>query len=310
MTLKNSRNDQLLTDVSTRRGLGNLVFNMILTPKSVVQYTGKIGSYGNDHLRLVNTVTGGEQGYMRIATQTKSSQTYAIESHGLKDILTDEDYQNELQPFDAQSDTVEALTDLMNLTKEHGLASVMNDVSVITQNVTLSGTDQWSDYDNSNPLADILTALEAVRVGCGRRPNKTVCDYAVALKLRFHPKILAELGFTANKVGGATDEDLARVLGISKFIVADSTYNDSKQGQADNMVPVWGKGFIAFYSEDKAAKKQVTLGYHLELKKNGKKVVVKPQDEPLDSDKVMISDKYEQLISNTGAAYLIAAAIA
>lgn len=309
MTRLTAQTNKLLTDVSERRPLGSLVFNRILTPKKVIQYSGKIGSHGNDHLRLVNTIAGGENGYMRIDTQTKKSSSYQIETHALKDIITDEDYKNVEAPFDAQVDSTDALTDMMNLTKEYGLAQAMTDTAVLTQNATLSGTSQWSDYANSNPIADIVAGIKVTRIGCGTPASKAVCDYDVAQTLRFHPKVLADLGFNANKIGGATNEDLARVFGLREFIVADATFNNSKKGEADNMVPVWGKHFVLFHSEAKAAKKQTTLGYHLELGA-GRKVVAKEQDEPIDSTKVMVEDKYEQLISNVGAGYLIKDAIA
>jgi hypothetical protein len=310
MTQRTAQVDKLLTDVSERRPLTGLIADKILTPKKVVQYSGKIGNYGNSHLRLVNRIAGGENGYLRMDPVVRNSNTYQIETYGLKDVLTDEDYKNVENPYDAKVDSTDSLTDLMNLGGEYSLATNLTNTSVITNNVTLSGTDQWSDYDNSNPLADITTGLETLRIACGVKANKFAMDYSVWQKLKFHPKILTELGFNQNKIGGASIDQFAALFDIQEILVAECTYNNSKEGQADNMVPVWGKHFVILRSEAKAAKKQVTLGYKVMLTTGSKQIAVKPQDEPLNSDKIIAEDKYDQLITNVNCAYLIEDAIA
>lgn len=303
-------NDELLVDVSQKRSLGNLVYNKILTPKKVKMYSGKIGVYGADHLRLVNLISGGEQGYMRMDAQVRSSNTYQIETKGLKDVITDEDYKNVQEPFDAQVDSTDALTDLVNLGNEYALAAAMTDTAVITQNVTLAGTDQWSDYANSNPVGDVATGQVAVKNGCGMQATKAVMSWEVYNQLRYHPAILDKLGFKDSRPGGLTGEEIAKAFDLKECIIADSSYNTAKKGATASFAPVWGKHFVLFHSEASAAKRQTTLGYNVTLFDGDKQVATKEHPEVLNADVVICEDKRDQIITDVTCAYLIKNAVA
>jgi len=97
-------------------------------------------------------------------------------------------------------DATENLTDRMLIIREKALADIMADTAVITQNVTLTGTDKWSDYDNSDPFDDIKTGLEAVRAACGKKPNTFTMGYTTMMTLMNHPDVIARIITTADKV--------------------------------------------------------------------------------------------------------------
>ena len=310
MTQYAANNDELLVDVSQKRALGNLVFNRILTPKKVKMYSGKIGIYGADHLRLVNLISGGEQGYMRMDAQARTSSTYQIETKGLKDVITDEDYKNVQEPFDAQVDSTDALTDLLNISNEYSLASALSDTAIITQNVTLSGTSQWSDYDNSDPIGDVTTGITAGKNGCGMALSRAVCSWETYVVLRYHPALLDKLGFKENRPGGLTGEELAKAFDLKEVIIADSSYNTSKKGAVAVFAPIWGKHFVLFESALVASKRQTTLGYNVTLLDGDKQIETRPHDSILKADVVIGEDKRDQIITDTGCAYLIKDAVA
>lgn len=304
--------DLLLTNVSQKLQVQSCVADLFLPELGVVQSTGKIGKYGKAHLRIVSTIAGGKGKFRAVDTVTRSTDTYDIEDHGLEDLVTMKDYANVQDPFDAEADVTMGLTSILQLDKEIALATSLSDTSVLTQNKTLSGTGQWSDYANSDPVADLNTAKETIRDGCGMVSDLVaICDWKVANKLRYHPGILAALGYSYNRAGQLTNEELAKVFELKRFLVPDAVYLSSKEGQTEVTAPVWGKNFILAQCPEKAAKMQVSLGYKVIFSNQGVRKVYKfPVNNPPGSNQILCTDSYDQLITNAGAGYLLKSVIA
>ena len=70
---------------------------------------------------------------------------YILIDHALKEFVTDEEVENADKPIIPKNDAVTNLMDRMWVIKEKALSTLMGNTSIITQNVTLSGTDQWND---------------------------------------------------------------------------------------------------------------------------------------------------------------------
>ena len=303
--------DKLLTNASNGYVPEGFISEQILPLLNVVQYSGKIGNYGNDHLRIVPTIMGGRGGAKRLDAMNVSSSTYMIENHGLEDIVTAEDYANKEEPFDAENDSQLTLTTVLWLGKEKALADALTSTSVITQNVTLSGTSQWNDYTNSDPIGVALTAKNTIRAACGKAPDTMISDWAVAEVLRYHPKILRNLGYADNRAGSLTNDELAKALGMRRYLVADVVYNSAKEGQADSLAPVWGKHVVFAVLPNTAAKMQKTLGYRVQISGSGpRKVYKEPTFNPPNGMKILVQDQYDMVLVEVGCAYLVKDAIA
>lgn len=93
-------------------------------------------------------------------------------------------------PMKADESKLKLLTHIMMLNYEQLVASGIT-TSTITNNTTLSGTSQWSDYANSDPVTAIDNAKETVRKASGKRPNSIFMSRPVFNKLRRHPKVIA-----------------------------------------------------------------------------------------------------------------------
>jgi hypothetical protein len=202
------------------------------------------------------------------------------------------------------------LTTHLWLEKEKGLADAMAG-GTITQGVTLAGADQWSAYSTSNPLEDLRDGRKGVRGGCGMKANVAFMDEDVADTLRFHPQLLDSLGFKDNRPGGLQDSELAKALKVEKVLVAEVVYNSSLQPAADALAPVWGKHFWYAHIPGTAARRQQSLGYRVQKAGQKPRQVFKSYpDEPVNSTKVIVKDKYQQVITNANCAYRITNAIA
>jgi len=287
------------------------ISEQILPLIGVVETTGSLAKYGTSHLRIEKSLAGGKGKYRRVEPITRSTTDYKIESHGLEGFVSADDYRNVQKPYDAEKDETLGLTSLLWVEKEKLLADTLGSTSILTQNTTLVGGNQLSDYLNSDPLAVFDTARLAVRNGCGAPPNAVIMEWAVYQKLRYHPQILDALGFKENRPGGLSYQEIASALDVKKVLIASAMYESAAEGQASALAPVWDKDIIFAVLPDKASPYQVSLGYRVQYSNQGSRAVYKqPSFNPPGGTEILVDDHYDFLISNVNAAYLIEDAIA
>lgn len=303
--------DKLLTQVATGYFPKKYISESILPMLASAETTGKIGKYGKQHLRIVNTVVAGKGRYRQVDSVVRSTTGYDIEGHGLSDIVTKEDYRNVLQPFKAEEDVTLALQTILWLEKEKGLADQLGNTSVITQNDTLSGTGQWNDHVSSEPLDDIIVGRQAVYDGCGEEPNTAIMSKEVWDYLSYHPQFLDALGYKQNRPGGLTEAEIAKVLQVDKLLIGKAKYNSGKEGQTDVLSSVWGKNFILAVCPDKPAIGQLSLGYTVRYDGEAPRKVYKQSlFNPPGATEILVEDSYDQLLVDVSCAYLIKNAVA
>ena len=302
--------DKLLTNVSKSVQVEGLIADLIFPKIPVKQKSGLLGGYGNNHLRIVNPLMGGKGKAPRVDAIVRTTETYLIENYGLESEVSPDDYDNVEQPFDAEADEVMGLETMLKIHKERSVASVLTDTGVMTQNTTLVGAAQWNNYSTSNPLSDIKTAFGTTRDGSGKAPNSAAMDWAVYNQLKYHPGILEALGFSANRAGLLSREDIAKALDVKNLYVAEGVYNSAKLGQADVLAPLWGKDVVFFYKPDSVAKHQTSLGYEMFIPGRDYAVSKFAVNNPPGSTGIVVTNSYDQLLSNIKAGYLIKNAIA
>jgi hypothetical protein len=122
---------------------------------------------------------------------------------------------------------------------------IMN--SAVIPGVTLSGTGQWSDFQNSDPVGAITNVRSSILLACTQEPNTLVVGYPVWLQLIQHPIILDRFKSTALPLGYPTEQQLAGLFNVENFIVAKSLYDTTQQGIAHSLNYIWGKNAIFGY---------------------------------------------------------------
>jgi hypothetical protein len=303
--------DQLLSNVSSMIQAKGTICEQMLPSIKASQTSGKLAKYGNSHLRIEKSLKGGRGTYRRVEAITRSTTDFSMEGHGLEGIVTREDYRNVLEPFKAEEDETTGITSMLLLEKEKTLADTLTSTSIVTQNTTLSGGSQFSDYLNSDPIAIFAAARAAIRSGCGEVPNVAAMDWAVFNKLRFHPQMLDALGYKQARPGGLKADELAVALDVEKIFIAQCVYNSAKEGQTDSLSAVWGKHVVMGVLPEKAAPYQVSGAYLVQPEGSTPRKVYK-QDafNPPGSKLILVEDEYDMLVSTVGALYLVKDAIA
>lgn len=152
------------------------------------------------------------------------------------------------------------LTGLVLLDREVRVANmVFNAANYAAANkATLSGTSQWSDYVNSDPIAAIMGYLDSVVI----RPNKMVIGRPAWTKMRMHPKIVQACNATNQGAGIVSRQMVADLFELQEVIVGDAQVNTARKGQAANLQRTWGKHCLLMYSNKQAAmERQPVFGF-------------------------------------------------
>lgn len=304
--------DKLLTNVSNAYFPTGLIAEQIFPELGVAQDSGLIGAYGKAHLRIENSIVAGRGRARTVQPIVREVDTqYLIQPHELQGEVTESDYRNVEQPFDAEKDETNGLTSILMLEKEQLIATPLSSTAIMTQNVTLVGTSQFSDYANSNPLSVFKTAQDTVLDGCGIMPNMAIVSQKVFNTLKYHPQILENLGFAANRAGTLSVAEIASAMGVERLLIGSASYNSSKEGQADTFAQVWGKNVVFLVSPAKPEKYQQSLGYKIQRSGTAVRRVKKWNiEETFGNTGILVGDYYQFRLVDVLCGYLIKDAIA
>lgn len=303
--------DRLLTNVSSAYVPTNFIADKVLPTIGVKQTSGKLGKYGQNYLRIQSTIMVGRAPARRVELITRDTATYYLERHGLEGVVGEEDYDNVEEPFDAERDETLGLTTAVMLGKEKALADTLTSSSIMTQYTTLSGTGQWSDRVNSDPLGDAKVGNKAVYDGCGVPANTLILSWVVLNELKYNPAIMDMLGFKFARTGSLSEGDIMKAFDVQKIFVGSASYVANNEGQGDSsFTSLWGKHAILAYIPDKAEPYQVSPGYHVIKKGATRRVSKYAANNPPGATAIVVDDYWDMFITNVKAAYLIKDAVA
>ncbi len=301
----------LLTKLSLAYTNDEYLCELIMPTVPVIKDTAQITTYGMDNLRIEESLRAQGSGANEVNHSVTIGAHYILKDHALKEFVTKEEVDNADDPIRPQMDATQNLTDRMLVIKEKLLADVMADTGIVTQNATLSGTSQWSDFDNSDPFANIKTAMESVRTGSGKMPNTFVMSYAVMMTLMVHPAFIARLPNTVVVTSDGVIQALKMAFpNIKNIWVGSAQYNNSLEGGTDLLADIWGKHFWVMYIESAPRLKSRSFGFTYQAQGQNRQVKVLPYDDDKEGRFVRVNDKYDQKLVDNKCAYLIKNAIA
>jgi hypothetical protein len=185
--------------------------------------------------------------------QVEFNATEVIEScvdYGLDDVVPQDDIDNAPSNYNPLGNAVEGIQDLNLLAREKRTADlVFNTASYDAANkVDLTGDDQWSAFDTSDPIEDILEAMDA----CIMKPNIMVLGNAVWTILRRHPKVIKATNRNSGDAGVAVRASVAELFELEEILIGQGLLNVSKKGQAPSFSRVWGNYCSLIYRNKQA----------------------------------------------------------
>jgi hypothetical protein len=232
-----------------------------------------------------------------IPGMTVSLDTYYANEHALQITVTDEERENADSPLSPDSDA----TDIVTMRVVLGREKAMKDMATATANyatghvVTLSGTSQWNDYVNSNPIADIRTGVRAIHSKIFSPPNLAVIPWLVMSTLEDHPDFIERIKYSERAV--LTEEIIASVLGLTNVVIPGSGYSTAGVGVAvssANTTYLWGKDVILATVPQSVGPRQVGFGFEFVWGIGGREQVVdRWREEVRVSDVIRVRRRYD-----------------
>ena len=303
------RYDPILSNVSVAYKNDVYIAEQILPCIPSKKKTGKYFKYDKSKFRKVPSLRGMGSAAREVGYGVSQSTAYVCKDHALKQLVPDELKDQAPTPLNPEMDAVENVTERLLIEKEYDLAAYMSNTSNLTNNTTLSGTSQWSDYANSDPIGDVRTAKQTIHSKIFRDPNVLVLGKQVYDKLVDHPDIVDRVKYS--QLGVVTAELLARVFDVPKVIIAAAGYETAKEGQSSSMSYIWGKHAWLLYVTPRPGIRSISFGYHFQSPSLAKRRRV---DKWYDNDRegtwVRVHDFYTREIVSVDCAYLIKNAVA
>lgn len=189
-----------------------------------------------------------------------TTDNYNCGGHALQAIVPDEEAENADSPLQPQADKTDFLVDKLLLNQEIALAAALA--------AGLSGSDpanEWNDYTNGDPFADVTLAQNTIEDATGFKPNVIAMDSKVWRALKDHPDMIDRVKYTGtgDRPGEVSLRGAAEVFEVDEIIVSTAMKNTAVEGQTASLSRVWGDEVIVAYRPARAGLKIPALGYRM-----------------------------------------------
>lgn len=215
--------------------------------------------------------------------------------------------------YDPEARAAEGVTNLLQLAREVRVASIVHNPAIYAadKRVTLSGTSQFSDYANSDPITVLKAAFEGTLI---YRPNTMVMGQAVWSKLSSHPVLVNAIRGNLTNKGILTQEEFVRLFsgeGLKKVLVGESFVNLAKKGQGASLSRVWGKHIALLHIDPAANTDQgITFGMTAQF---GAKIAGRIDDPDVGLEggvQIRVGEKVRELVVAKDVGYFVQNAVA
>lgn len=313
--LTTGRTDRLVTSVLLAKKSPEFIASQIFpTVPNLTDETGLLGKLSNHHLRQYTSKRSlYDEGDHRMEFKYTQSDRYNIDYYDLETYIPDR-VANQLQtPFDSRRDSAFVLLQALLLEREIAAATALHSTAILTNNVTLSGTSQFSDYDNSTPETVFETARDSVFGLTGMEANSVVMSRKVANVLKSHPFFL---DLAKRNAGQNVDNiNLTQFMALFKsyfeienMFIGKSIKISSKEGQTETLANVWSDDVVFFTRPNTPGLLVPSFGYSFAIA--GKDRTFKVRRHPKDKgDIAELEMAYQDMIIDANAAYLVKAAV-
>lgn len=235
--------DPVLTNLSIGFRNPEFIWDQAMPPITVDQKTGTFFIWTRDFWmrRQAGGVRAPSGPYLRVGYGVTTGTYIAIE-RGFEKATDDPTKAASQAPESLDVVDTEFLTNLMQLEMEKDVAGEFFAAAKWQTDTTLVTTNQWSDFDNSDPINDAEVAKRTIRRDTGASPNLLVVGALGWEKLKEHPLLLEKYKHTQS--GILTAELVAAALGVSTLLVGSSVENTAAEGATYVGADIWADNAV------------------------------------------------------------------
>lgn len=213
----------------------------------VIEVNVKAGTYGSipieELLRDTETQRAPGAKYNQVDWQFET-KTFACKENGIKVPVDDNNAQALRDYFDAEMVSAGIARDRVLRNHEKRVAAaVFNTTTFTGAALTTAVGTPWSTIASATPVSDVEAAVRKVYANSGIWPNAIVMSRTTFRNCRNCADVIARVNSSgagsASKASDITPEMLAAVFDLKRVIVAGSSKNTAKQGQAASLASIW-----------------------------------------------------------------------
>lgn len=248
--------DPALTAIAIAYKNPNYIADVVLPRVRVGKQRFSFMQYADEQYFNVVDTRVGRRGRPNQVELTGTEVTDITFDEALDGGVPQDDIDNADERYDPVGAEVEFIMEMIKLRREQRTAGIVFNTSSYNAALvaTLSGTSQFSDYANSDPVSVVNDALDQPLI----RPNQMVFGQAGWTKFRSHPKIVQATKGTAQQGGIASREQVAELFEVDEVVVGAGRMNANARGQTPSLARLWGKHLALLYKAPVVQAKGVT----------------------------------------------------
>lgn len=285
--------DQVLTNISVGWGNQGLVADQLFPVVPVRKQSDKYYTFGREAwLPEAGDYRAPGTEANEIPGLSLSLDTYYAQEHSLQVAVTDEERSNADSPLSPDRDGTELVTSKILLGREKAMKDAVTDSTqyATDMTVTLSGTSQFNDYVNSDPIGVIKGGRRAMHANMFLEPNLAIIPYQVMAALEDHPDFIERIKYSERAV--LTPELIASLVGIPNVVVPGTGIASDA-----SLVPgyLWGKDIVLAYVPARPGMRVPAFAYEFVWGYGGgqNQVVDRWREERRKSDVLRVSRRYD-----------------
>ena len=187
-----------------------------------------------------------------------SSDNYYADNYALLTTNAKEDLANADNAIRLRENSTLFVTEMLLRDNEVRVANLATTGTNLGSYVSLSGTAKWTDFVNSDPIADVTTARAFIRGKTGIEANTMIIDYDTKEIVKRHPALLDMFKYTS--AGMLDDKELMHVFGVANILTAAGIKNNAREGAVASITNIWGNNVIIAHIEPGISLETKTFG--------------------------------------------------
>ena len=300
MPEKSIRESKALSNVSVNYKNADYIAQDILSDYKVAHQADEYWIYNPDY-RLPETYQSNGSP-ANVTKWSASTSTYYCAKHALKDVITDIDKNNAAAPLNLDRDTVEFLTDKIQLRQEYDAAKLLFTTTTFSNNAAMTAGTHW-DTTTAAPIQNMLSATGVILQNVGRRPNKIAIGWTPYVALRENSSVYGRIQYVERAI--LTPDLLASLFEVDKLYTGAAQRDTSMEGITASKSNIWGNYCLVGYFENSPGLKKVSAGNLFRVTSEGAPFKVRKwYEEDVEGTWIQVQTMYQAKTVATTAGYL------
>ncbi len=294
--------DPVLTQIARGYQNADFIAESLFPIAPVPKESVKVPQFGKEAFRIYNTERAIRARSNRLTPEGITTVTQTLEEHDIEYPIDYREADEAADILNLEQDATETVQSLIQLRREKQAADLAQDVNNYPSGnkITLSGTSQFTDKSNSDPIGVMKDGKSAIRSKIGRYPNMMVIGAASYEALQDHPQLIERIKYSMR--GVLTVQLMQEIFDIPNIRIGMAVYADEN----DNFVDLWQDNIILAYvpqASGERSYKRPSYGYT--LRKRGWPLVDRYEESGGKITLIRSTDIFKVALMGAEAGYLI-----